>query len=722
MKKAAIVLFILLLSISVYAQTVDKAALIIDKRTDYVNPVPGETFCVTRTVNTGTTLIPKWSGDLTLVSIDKVSYQTETYSVDVPKSSQCFYTEQYLDDKIIDEKACNEIANCLYDTKNASCYCSRETPYECTIYTKEQRTRQKAVYTPIQTAESKDSTYTAFESKLTTELKELPYDSKAVTDTAATIRFCFKAPPLTSQQRSGEISYIAYTGTQYDTCESTWWNTSYCDALGGEISAQNISGVIYCVHNFSVSGTFNITTNHVVDYLIVAGGGGGGADIATGAGAGGGGAGGLNFSTNVTLTPNTYTVIVGTGGAGGTGRGFTNPQNGTASSFNGVTMTGGGAGAIPILRASAGGSGGGGSASFGAETGALGVAGQGNDGGNGASSSAAGGGGASTKGADTLAGDIGGDGGNGTLIPITNVSLYYAGGGGGGSYAKSGGLGGLGGGGNASPSGTDKAFDGINGTGGGGGGGSASGVGYGNGGNGGNGIVVIRYIITESIPQTLYVTLDTPLNNSAGSENNTFNYTTIGTNATYNCSIYFNGTLNQTAQTGNNTLSTFNLTGLGVGEWLWNITCWIDSTTYNTSETWNYTVVLITTTTTTTTTSSTTTTQAGATTNSTLYIYAIMIPIMAFIMTLSIIVKSDQPLIIVFKPFLASILWFACSGMTTSIRFIDDFTTTLSPYYIDRGNVEVGYLFTFLGGVMAFYTITVVMIIIYEFIDNKKEK
>lgn len=95
---------------------------------------------------------------------------------------------------------------------------------------------------------------------------------------------------------------------------------------------------------------------------------------------------------------------------------------------------------------------------------------------------------------------------------------------------------------------------------------------------------------------------------------------------------------------------------------------------------------------------------------------------MAFIVTLTIFHKSDQPLIIILKPVIATILWFACSGMTINIRFIDDFTTTLSPYYIDKGNVEVGYLFSFLALITGFYTLIVLLIIIYEHMEKTKEE
>jgi hypothetical protein len=102
-------------------------------------------------------------------------------------------------------------------------------------------------------------------------------------------------------------------------------------------------GVNYVAHVFTSSGTLQFSRSADVEYLIVAGGGGG-----SGAGAigqGGGGAGGL--LTNVggsplAVTPQTYTVTVGAGGTGGVGGTATRGNDGNASSFAGVSATGGG--------------------------------------------------------------------------------------------------------------------------------------------------------------------------------------------------------------------------------------------------------------------------------------------------------------------------------------------------------------------------------------------
>ena len=235
-------------------------------------------------------------------------------------------------------------------------------------------------------------------------------------------------------------------------------------ATGGIVT--DLDGFRY--HKLTMSGDFVVTEGGEVEYLVVSGGGAG--SNTSNGGAGGGGAGGLLTST-VTVTAQTYPVVVGAGG---------DFSNGNDSSFHSVSTLGGGRGA------NVGGSGGGG----GSGAGGTGVVGQGNDGGDGTNGTeaGAGGGGAGQSGGDAgpLARDAG-DGGNGLEV----WGNWYAGGGGGsndgggdGSYQS---LGGLGGGGRGT-SGTLAAESGEINTGGGGGGSR-----QGSSGNGGSGIVVIRY-------------------------------------------------------------------------------------------------------------------------------------------------------------------------------------------------------------------------------------
>jgi PKD repeat protein len=105
----------------------------------------------------------------------------------------------------------------------------------------------------------------------------------------------------------------------------------------------------------------------------------------------------------------------------------------------------------------------------------------------------------------------------------------------------------------------------------------------------------------------LSISLSAPANNTNTTQRNlSFNYTVVGSNGTYNCSLFLNRTLyNTSRRTLNNTLSKLNVTNLGYGTWWWNITCNTNSTMSNTSQT---RTITIRTTTTTTTTSTTTTT------------------------------------------------------------------------------------------------------------------
>ena len=281
--------------------------------------------------------------------------------------------------------------------------------------------------------------------------------------------------------------------------------------------------------DFTVNAVSLTAAENTVGYLVVAGGGGGGGSCA----GGGGGAGGFREGRNVpvdnftasplianaptnalTLTAQTYSIVVGAGGTGGVPGSAA--SNGSVSTFGSITSTGGGRGGTgnnspPIREGQPGGSGGGGghtAASGGAgntppvsppqgNTGATSVPGSG-----GAPSDAgAGGGGAGAVGTP---GSTNQTGGAGVSTSITSSSVARGGGGGGSNRdggSAPGVAGGTGGGGRGSfgsrpgpaPEGTGQAGS-VN-TGGGGGGGKlyACGPTAGNGGTGGSGIVVIRY-------------------------------------------------------------------------------------------------------------------------------------------------------------------------------------------------------------------------------------
>lgn len=272
---------------------------------------------------------------------------------------------------------------------------------------------------------------------------------------------------------------------------------------GGTITEINVSGVIYEVHTYTVTGSSTFTPPSgasSVEYLVVAGGGGGG--NSTDRTGGGGGAGGVLSNSSYAVTAQGYPVTVGAGGAANTA--------GSNSVFATLTAVGGGRGGQSTGLSSSGGSGGGAYHNV-ADIGGSGTAGQGTAGGKGYDSgdgtngsfAAGGGGGQSQAGANgvntTGKNSNAGKGGDGFTSLISGTSTVYAGGGGGGfqhlgTSSGNSGSGGNGGGG-AGGSGTGTAFQSgtagtaNRGSGGGGAGGTTSGAG----GSGGSGIVIIRY-------------------------------------------------------------------------------------------------------------------------------------------------------------------------------------------------------------------------------------
>jgi len=133
-------------------------------------------------------------------------------------------------------------------------------------------------------------------------------------------------------------------------------------ATGGSIQTYDIGGTTYVSHTFLSSGTFILNSNKTVDVLLVGGGGAGGSHITTSStGGGGGGAGGFR-EIQMSLAAGSFTATVGQGGSHGT---FTVSlsNNGSDSSFNGYSATGGGRGDARTTAGSStvgnGGSGGG---------------------------------------------------------------------------------------------------------------------------------------------------------------------------------------------------------------------------------------------------------------------------------------------------------------------------------------------------------------------------
>ena len=269
-------------------------------------------------------------------------------------------------------------------------------------------------------------------------------------------------------------------------------------ATGGVVSGPvAISGSSYMIHQFLQTGTSTFTLNKtsVCDILVVAGGGGAGQSPV---GGGGGGGGGVQYMTNITLQPGTYTITVGSGGLGGGGSSGVPTQGGNSSFGSLCTSTGGGYGAYSTsggtyIAAGTGGSGGGGISTM--TAGGQPIYGQGYIGGTYSSGDTGGGGGGAAGaggGSGNSLGTNGNDGGPGAASSITGITLYYGGGGGGGNNSTTG-LGGIGGGGGSLR--TTSGGNGIANT---GGGGQAQGL-NGISGNGGSGIVIVRYVVTTPI-------------------------------------------------------------------------------------------------------------------------------------------------------------------------------------------------------------------------------
>lgn len=288
---------------------------------------------------------------------------------------------------------------------------------------------------------------------------------------------------------------------------------------GDEVFDINVGGVDYRVHKFTSSGNFEVTAGGNIEYLVVGGGGAGGANTSSfwPQGCGGGGAGGL-LEGSLTISANTHAISVGAGASGNYNSQTEKGEDSSIASL--VVAVGGGTGGgnpnnLGLNYGFDGGSGGGLLSANNSHPRAVGISGQGHDGGcstqtteaycntaYSTSSSKRGGGGGGGAGEEGVAPPHlhkAGSGGDGVQRDIDGTMRWYAGGGGGGyrrGYNRRG-SGGNGGGGD----GGDETV-GLNGSHGspntGGGGGGAGGgrtATIANGGNGGSGIVIIRYEI-----------------------------------------------------------------------------------------------------------------------------------------------------------------------------------------------------------------------------------
>jgi hypothetical protein len=270
--------------------------------------------------------------------------------------------------------------------------------------------------------------------------------------------------------------------------------TTVRSGSGGNISYYGP----YTIHTFTGSATFTPSFTGPVEVLVVAGGGSGGGWYY----AGGGGAGGVIYASSFGVSQGTgITVTIGAGGAQQTGN--SQPGNdGSASSFGGLSAIGGGGGGggYPTGPAGRDGGSGGGGGRGNSYSGGSGTPGQGNNGGN-YNGWAGGGGGAGEAGTTGVNNSNPGNGGDGLPYSITGFSTYYGGGGAGAVDANIDmpetviPQGGLGGGGNGATyiNLNTAAGVGVTNTGGGGGGGCHAGANP-TGAAGGSGIVIVRYL------------------------------------------------------------------------------------------------------------------------------------------------------------------------------------------------------------------------------------
>ena len=108
-------------------------------------------------------------------------------------------------------------------------------------------------------------------------------------------------------------------------------------ATGGTVSDIDVSGVMWRVHTFTSSGSFEVLQPSLdIEYLIVAGGGRGGDGGASWGWSGGYGGGGGVLSGSSSLPSSVYPISIGNGGT-------TPGSNGGNTTFNGLVAVGGGA-------------------------------------------------------------------------------------------------------------------------------------------------------------------------------------------------------------------------------------------------------------------------------------------------------------------------------------------------------------------------------------------
>jgi hypothetical protein len=101
---------------------------------------------------------------------------------------------------------------------------------------------------------------------------------------------------------------------------------------------------------------------------------------------------------------------------------------------------------------------------------------------------------------------------------------------------------------------------------------------------------------------------------------------------------------------------------------------------------------------------------AQTTSNSTLYIYTLLIPSLAVVFTLATLLGKKGIIPAIF----ASTLWYVSAMISTRIRMIGDYTVSMSTHYVDAGNWEAGNLFLVFAGIMSLYLVVLVLEFVYS--------
>jgi hypothetical protein len=148
---------------------------------------------------------------------------------------------------------------------------------------------------------------------------------------------------------NGSMIFNADTGSLEIYGDAGWETVKQTNAFtasGGTLDTSSRSG--FNIHTFTTPGSFVASgAPKACEVLVIGGGGGGGTQHG-----GGGGAGGFRYSTSLTLSAGTYTIVRGSGGTGGPNAGGNQPaaDPGTPSyiiapgivGFTSITATAGG--------------------------------------------------------------------------------------------------------------------------------------------------------------------------------------------------------------------------------------------------------------------------------------------------------------------------------------------------------------------------------------------